>query len=67
MCRSACVQVAARAAHAAAEAAFSHPAVLTQLSFPDSHKVGVFMPFFLPALLPVVVALAVEVRRSLRR
>jgi len=31
----------ARAAHAAAEAAFSHPAILAQLSFPDSHKLGV--------------------------
>eukprot|EP00983_Pelagomonas_calceolata_P096976 1158194-Pelagomonas_calceolata.AAC.5 len=31
----------ARAAHASAEAAFSHPAILAQLSFPESHKLGV--------------------------
>ncbi len=30
---------AARIAHAEAEAAFSHPAILPQLSFPESHKV----------------------------
>jgi uncharacterized Zn-finger protein len=32
---------AARVAHTAAEAAFSHPAILAQLSFPESHKLGV--------------------------
>jgi phosphatidylinositol glycan class S len=45
---------AARTAHAAAEAAFSHPAVLTQLNFPESHKLGVYMPLFLPLCVPLL-------------
>jgi phosphatidylinositol glycan class S len=45
---------AATAAHAAAEAAFSHPAVLAQLNFPESHKLGVYMPLFLPLFVPLI-------------
>ncbi|KAL6754950.1 phosphatidylinositol-glycan biosynthesis class S protein-domain-containing protein [Haematococcus lacustris] len=50
-----------RLAHAHAQAAVSHPAVLAQLSFPESHKVGVYMPFFLPVLLALVQILGREV------
>lgn len=45
---------AATSAHAAAEAAFSHPAVLAQLNFPESHKLGVYMPLFLPLCVPLI-------------
>lgn len=45
---------AATAAHAAAEAAFSHRAVLAQLNFPESHKLGVYMPLFLPLCVPLI-------------
>ncbi|KAF5836232.1 phosphatidylinositol-glycan biosynthesis class S protein-domain-containing protein [Dunaliella salina] len=57
----------ARAAHAAAEAAFSHPAILAQLSFPESHKLGVYMPLFFPALLTVALALFREVQHHVQR
>jgi phosphatidylinositol glycan class S len=58
---------AARAAHAAAEAAFLHPAVLTQLNFPDSHKLGIYMPLFLPASVPLIQGVGRELVRYLRR
>ena len=45
---------AAQAAHSHAESAFSHPAVLTQLNSPDSHRIGVYMPFFLPVSVPII-------------
>lgn len=45
---------AAAAARAAAEAAFLHPAVLAQLNFPESHKLGVYMPLFLPVSVPLM-------------
>mmetsp|Transcript_17677 Transcript_17677/g.46359 ORF Transcript_17677/g.46359 Transcript_17677/m.46359 type:complete len:129 (-) Transcript_17677:303-689(-) len=56
----------ARAAHASAEAAFSHPAILAQLSFPESHKLGVYMPLFFPALLTVMLALLREVQHHVQ-
>ena len=54
---------AAQAARTAAEAAFSNPAVLAQLSFPQSHLVGVYVPFFLPVAMSVMQALFLEIRR----
>ncbi|KAI8463407.1 MAG: phosphatidylinositol-glycan biosynthesis class S protein [Monoraphidium minutum] len=59
--------LAARAARAAAEAAFLHPAVLTQLNFPDSHKLGIYMPLFLPASVPLLQGVAKELLRFRRR
>jgi len=58
---------AAQQAHAAAEAAFLHPAVLAQLNFPESHKLGIYMPLFLPVSVPLMQGLATEGVRSLRR
>lgn len=48
-----------------AEAAFFHPSILARLSFPAQHKMAVYLPFFLPAMLPVVVGLLREVKRAL--
>jgi phosphatidylinositol glycan class S len=58
---------AARGARAAADAAFLHPAVLTQLNFPDSHKLGMYMPLFLPVSVPLLQGLARELLRHRRR
>jgi hypothetical protein len=54
---------AAQAAHTQAEAAFSNPAVLAQLSFPQSHLIGVYVPLFLPLGMSVLHALLSEVAR----
>lgn len=59
--------VAASAAAGAADAAYLHPSVLSQLNFPDSHKLGVYMPYFLPASVPLIQGLAREARRWIRR
>ena len=58
---------AAQSARTAAEAAFSNPAVLAQLSFPQSHLIGVYVPFFLPVGLSVLQALVLEIKHSLKR
>ena len=57
----------AAAARAAAEAAFLHPAVLAQLNFPESHKLGVYMPLFLPVSVPLLQGLLSELRHSVVR
>ena len=58
---------AARGARAAAESAFLHPAVLAQLNFPESHKLGVYMPLFLPVTVPLLQGLLTELARYLKR
>lgn len=55
---------AARRAHSHAEAAYSDPAVLAQLSFPQSHLFGVYAPLFLPLGVSVLQALASELLRA---
>ena len=59
--RAACF--AAQAARTAAEAAFSNPAVLAQLSFPQSHLVGVYLPLFLPVGMSLIQAFVLEIKR----
>ncbi|KAJ2350667.1 GPI transamidase component [Coemansia erecta] len=59
----------ARAAAAAslAESAFFDPSMVSMLYFPDQHKYAIYMPFFLPATLPLLAALKkifAEKRRS---
>jgi hypothetical protein len=54
---------AAGVAHTFAEAAFSNPAILAQLSYPPSHLVGVYVPLFLPLGLSLVQAIFIEVKR----
>lgn len=58
---------AAAAARAAAEAAFLHPAVLAQLNFPESHKLGVYMPLFLPVSVPLLQGLLLQLRQYVKR
>lgn len=58
---------AATTAHGAAEAAFSHPAVLAQLNFPDSHKLGVYMPLFLPLCVPLIQGLMLQLTHFTKR
>jgi len=58
---------AATAAHAAAEAAFAHPAVLAQLNFPESHKLGVYMPLFLPLCVPLIQGLMGQLKHFCER
>eukprot|EP00803_Ostreobium_quekettii_P009811 evm.model.scf_788EXC.6 EVM.evm.TU.scf_788EXC.6 scf_788EXC:46730-54418(+) len=56
-----------RRARRLAEEAFTHPSILTQLNFPDQHKVAIYIPLFLPALVAVAAALTSEVTRFLKR
>lgn len=57
---------AAAQARSNAEAAFLHPAVLAQNNFPDSHKLGIYMPLFLPVSVPLLQGLVLELVRLLR-
>ncbi|KAJ2657906.1 GPI transamidase component [Coemansia sp. RSA 1199] len=53
------VHAFASAASAAslAESAFFDPSMVSMLYFPDQHKYAIYMPFFLPATLPLLAAL----------
>jgi hypothetical protein len=53
---------AATRAHAAAEGAFFHPSILSLLYFPSDHKLAVYLPLFLPTLLPLALAALREAR-----
>lgn len=46
-----------------AEEAFQSPSILAQLSFPISHKLAIYLPFFLPVSLPIIVNTIRELRR----
>lgn len=45
------------------EAAFFDPAAVSMLYFPDEHRYAVYMPFFVPVGVPLVVGLVAEIRR----
>lgn len=45
---------AARAAHVAAEAAFFHPDIISLLYFPSEYRMAVYIPLFLPTLMPII-------------
>ncbi|KAG8267176.1 hypothetical protein J6590_057015 [Homalodisca vitripennis] len=47
----------ARKAYVTAEMAFSHPSLLALLYFPDDQKYAVYIPLFLPVMIPVVLSL----------
>lgn len=49
--------VSARRAYVAAETAFSHPSLLALLYFPDDQKYAVYIPLFLPVMIPVLLSL----------
>ena len=46
----------------AAEAAFSDVSILADPRFPPQHKLAIYFPFFLPALLPLFVVLLKVIR-----
>lgn len=47
----------ARRAYVTAEMAFSHPSLLALLYFPDDQKYAVYIPLFLPVMIPVFLSL----------
>lgn len=49
--------LASKKAFVAAEAAFSDPTLLALLYFPDDQKYAVYIPLFLPAMIPVLLSL----------
>jgi len=49
--------VSARRAYVTAETAFSHPSLLALLYFPDDQKYAVYIPLFLPVMIPVLLSL----------
>lgn len=48
----------------AAEAAFSHPSIVSIENFPDEHKLGIYLPLFLPVLVTMILTLLQETRRT---
>lgn len=58
--------LAASMAQEVAEAAFFDETMLSQLYFPDDHKLAVYVPFFVPVLLPIVIAIIREVQTAFR-
>ncbi|KAI9034412.1 phosphatidylinositol-glycan biosynthesis class S protein [Hyaloraphidium curvatum] len=54
---------ASRDALARSEAAFFDPTMVSMLYFPDEHRYAVYMPFFVPVGVPLVVGLLSEIRR----
>nr|KAJ3419294.1 hypothetical protein HK105_007125 [Polyrhizophydium stewartii] len=52
----------ARDAITSAEAAFFDPAMVPLLYFPDEHKFAIYMPYFVPVTVPVIIAIIREVR-----
>lgn len=51
----------ARRAIQLAESAFFDPTMVSMLYFPTEHTYAVYMPFFVPALVPIIVALLREI------
>jgi len=49
--------VTARQAFITAEMAFGHPSLLALLYFPDDQKYAVYIPLFLPVMIPVILSL----------
>lgn len=54
-------------AHACAERAFFHPSILSLLYFPGDHKLAVYLPLFLPSILPLLLTAMREARHFRRR
>ena len=54
----------ARAARVAAEVVATHHSIVSQHSYPEQHKVALYLPLFAPLLAPVLGALSAEVRRA---
>eukprot|EP00210_Caulerpa_lentillifera_P000738 g715.t1 len=48
-----------------AEAAFSHPSIASIENFPDEHKLGIYLPLFLPVLIVLILTLLQETKKAL--
>eukprot|EP00873_Tetraselmis_striata_P003509 jgi/Tetstr1/423773/TSEL_014400.t1 len=57
----------ARAAKAAADAAFFHPSIMAERSYPLQHLVAMYMPYFLPISVPVLVGIKSELLHRAKR
>ncbi|KAI8866202.1 hypothetical protein GQ42DRAFT_128527 [Ramicandelaber brevisporus] len=58
--RDGVLDIAMKASGEAAEfakQAFDHPDLVTQMYFPDEHKLAIYMPLFVPVFMPVIIAL----------
>jgi GPI-anchor transamidase subunit S len=55
----------ARAARTCAEVAATHHTIVSQHSYPEQHKVALYLPFFGPISMPLISALVFEVKRRL--
>eukprot|EP00193_Tetraselmis_chui_P018562 CAMPEP_0177792754 /NCGR_PEP_ID=MMETSP0491_2-20121128/24696_1 /TAXON_ID=63592 /ORGANISM="Tetraselmis chuii, Strain PLY429" /LENGTH=549 /DNA_ID=CAMNT_0019315195 /DNA_START=258 /DNA_END=1907 /DNA_ORIENTATION=+ len=53
----------ARVAKASADAAFFHPSIMAERSYPAQHLVAMYMPYFLPVTVPLLAGLKLEVMR----
>eukprot|EP01026_Neomeris_dumetosa_P022115 TRINITY_DN19156_c0_g1_i10.p1 TRINITY_DN19156_c0_g1~~TRINITY_DN19156_c0_g1_i10.p1 ORF type:complete len:549 (+),score=25.08 TRINITY_DN19156_c0_g1_i10:120-1766(+) len=56
-----------RRANYHAEAAFGHPAILSQLNVSFQHKAAIYVPFFMPLSIPVFFKFGKELVRYIRR
>eukprot|EP01025_Chloroclados_australasicus_P018321 TRINITY_DN1953_c0_g1_i4.p1 TRINITY_DN1953_c0_g1~~TRINITY_DN1953_c0_g1_i4.p1 ORF type:complete len:550 (-),score=38.05 TRINITY_DN1953_c0_g1_i4:203-1774(-) len=50
-----------------AEAAFGHPAILSQLNVSFRHKAAIYVPFFMPVSVPIIIKFLKEVVRYVKR
>ena len=48
-------------AETASEEAFFHPTMLSMLYFPEDHKMAVYIPYFVPVLLPVSIIMYMRI------
>jgi GPI-anchor transamidase subunit S len=56
---------AAREARTCAEVAATHHTIVSQHSYPEQHKVALYLPFFGPISMPLISVLIYEIKRSL--
>jgi hypothetical protein len=56
---------AARAARVAAEVVATHHSIVSQHSYPEQHKVALYLPLFAPLALPLFGSFVVELKRLL--
>jgi len=55
--------VYAKLAFKNSEDAFAHPSLLALLYFPDDQKYAIYIPLFLPVMIPVVMSLT-QIRKK---
>lgn len=55
--------VNAKEAYILSDSAFFDPTMLALLYFPDEHKYAIYMPLFVPILLPILSAIFKEFKR----